>query len=118
MPGDAIESGLSAKAAEELGLLKGTAVGTSLIDAHAGALGMIGCYAHDITSNFSSRLGTQNIHNTLSCWMKRICILLFHVIFSFDLWHFNVSHDNKREKDICKRYLGTVLQCDDTWFLA
>lgn len=57
MPGDAIESGLSVKAATELGLLKDTPVGTSLIDAHAGALGMIGCYAPDISSNFSYRLG-------------------------------------------------------------
>ncbi|TGZ37627.1 FGGY carbohydrate kinase domain-containing protein [Temnothorax longispinosus] len=36
VPGDAIESGLSVKAAAELGLLKDTPVGTSLIDAHAG----------------------------------------------------------------------------------
>lgn len=59
MPGDAIEPGLSAKAATELGLLKGTPVGTSLIDAHAGGLGMIGCYAPDVSSNFSNRLGMQ-----------------------------------------------------------
>lgn len=48
------------KAAAELGLLKGTPVGTSLIDAHAGGLGMIGCYASDVSSNFSNRLGAQN----------------------------------------------------------
>lgn len=57
MPGDAIEPGLSVKAATELGLLKDTPVGTSLIDAHAGGLGMIGCYAPDISPNFSNRLG-------------------------------------------------------------
>lgn len=66
VPGDAIESGLSIKAAAELGLLKGTPVGTSLIDAHAGGLGMIGCYAPDVSSNFSNRLalicGTSTCH--------------------------------------------------------
>ncbi|XP_029174256.1 FGGY carbohydrate kinase domain-containing protein [Nylanderia fulva] len=66
VPGDAIEPGLSAKAATELGLLKGTPVGTSLIDAHAGGLGMIGCYAPDVSPNFSSRLalicGTSTCH--------------------------------------------------------
>ncbi|XP_012055305.1 PREDICTED: FGGY carbohydrate kinase domain-containing protein [Atta cephalotes] len=66
VPGDAIESGLSTKAAAELGLLKGTPVGTSLIDAHAGGLGMIGCYASDVSSNFSNRLalicGTSTCH--------------------------------------------------------
>ncbi|XP_032681948.1 FGGY carbohydrate kinase domain-containing protein [Odontomachus brunneus] len=66
MPGDAIEPGLSAKAAAELGLLENTPVGTSLIDAHAGGLGMIGCYAADISPNFSNRLalicGTSTCH--------------------------------------------------------
>lgn len=61
VPGDAIESGLSIKAAAELGLLKGTPVGTSLIDAHAGGLGMIGCYAPDVSSNFSNRLGMHEL---------------------------------------------------------
>ncbi|EZA46667.1 FGGY carbohydrate kinase domain-containing protein [Ooceraea biroi] len=66
VPGDAIEPGLSAKAAAELGLLEGTPVGTSLIDAHAGGLGMIGCYAPDVSPNFSNRLalicGTSTCH--------------------------------------------------------
>lgn len=69
-PGDAIEPGLSAKAAAELGLLEGTPVGTSLIDAHAGGLGMIGCYAPDVSRNFSNRLalicGTSTCHMVVS----------------------------------------------------
>lgn len=56
-PGDPIDQGLSTKAASELGLLKGTAVSTSLIDAHAGALGMIGCSVPGVSLNLQNRLG-------------------------------------------------------------
>ncbi|KAF3426115.1 hypothetical protein E2986_08939 [Frieseomelitta varia] len=65
-PGDPVDQGLSAKAASELGLQKGTAVGTSLIDAHAGGLGMIGCSIPGIFPNLQSRLalicGTSTCH--------------------------------------------------------
>ena len=40
--GQAIGNGLSALAAKEMGLNTGTAVGVSIIDAHAGGIGMIG----------------------------------------------------------------------------
>ncbi|XP_076283733.1 FGGY carbohydrate kinase domain-containing protein [Lasioglossum baleicum] len=65
-PGDPVDEGLSAKAASELGLLKGTAVGTSLIDAHSGGLGMIGCSIPGLTPNLQNRLalicGTSTCH--------------------------------------------------------
>lgn len=65
-PGSCVGQGLSGQAAKELGLLEGTAVGTSLIDAHAGGLGMIGCSAPGISNNLTSRLalicGTSTCH--------------------------------------------------------
>ena len=40
-PGSSLGDGLSLEAAADLGLNSGTAVGASLIDAHAGGLGKI-----------------------------------------------------------------------------
>lgn len=53
-----------------MGLLPGTPVGTSLIDAHAGGLGLIGCSAGHIKQDFQTRLslicGTSTCHMAVS----------------------------------------------------
>ena len=41
LPGEVCGGGLTDEVATELGLLPGTPVGTSLIDAHAGGMGMV-----------------------------------------------------------------------------
>lgn len=58
-PGTPLASGLCEGAAKELGLLPGTSVGASMIDAHAGGLGLIGCSAQNVSSDFNSRLGNE-----------------------------------------------------------
>ncbi|XP_049858040.1 FGGY carbohydrate kinase domain-containing protein isoform X1 [Schistocerca gregaria] len=66
-PGAPSGNGLSRRAAADLGLLPGTAVGTSMIDAHAGGLGMIGCSADGVSQDFHTRLGL--ICGTSTCHM-------------------------------------------------
>lgn len=56
-PGKPVAGGLSQQAALETGLLPGTPVGASMIDAHAGGLGLIGCSAGGISDEYHSRLG-------------------------------------------------------------
>lgn len=58
-PGSPCGDGLTVEAANELGLLPGTAVGSSMIDAHAGGLGMIGCAADSVSQELETRLGVQ-----------------------------------------------------------
>lgn len=73
-PGKPVGSGLTKLAAEELGLLPGTMVSTSLIDAHAGILGTLGCQAEDIDEDITTRMaliaGTSTCHMSLT---KSIC---------------------------------------------
>lgn len=68
-PGDKI-GGLSATAANQMGLLKGTAVACSMIDAHAGALGLIGSKTEngvqDITSKLILIAGTSTCHMSIT----------------------------------------------------
>lgn len=55
-PGSPVGKGLSQGAASETGLLAGTPVGTSMIDAHAGGLGLIGCRVDGVDPAFHTRL--------------------------------------------------------------
>ncbi|XP_003741605.1 FGGY carbohydrate kinase domain-containing protein [Galendromus occidentalis] len=61
---------LSESAAHELGLSSSTRVGHSIIDAHAGVLGMLGVFSQNVSSEISSRLciiaGTSTCHMLLS----------------------------------------------------
>ncbi|XP_077784815.1 FGGY carbohydrate kinase domain-containing protein isoform X4 [Podarcis muralis] len=74
-PGAPVGNGLTSEAAEALGLAKGTAVGASLIDAHAGGIGMIGarvqghnlpCENQPITSRAVVICGTSSCHMAIS----------------------------------------------------
>uniref|UniRef100_A0A1Q3FKT1 FGGY carbohydrate kinase domain-containing protein n=1 Tax=Culex tarsalis TaxID=7177 RepID=A0A1Q3FKT1_CULTA len=71
-PSDPISNGLSQEAATQMGLLPGTAVATSMIDAHAGALALLGCRNPDsklsdtITSKLAIICGTSSCHMSLT----------------------------------------------------
>lgn len=66
-PGQPISGGLSERAAKEFGgLLAGTAVGTSMIDAHAGATSLFGCNSGaddtntlDVKPDVTSKMGKK-----------------------------------------------------------
>ncbi|MEM7444079.1 MAG: FGGY-family carbohydrate kinase [Pseudomonadota bacterium] len=64
VPGTPIGSGLSAKAADELGLAPGTAVAASAIDAHAGAVGIVasGAKGGSTLGRLAMIMGTSNCH--------------------------------------------------------
>lgn len=66
MPGEFC-GGLTNEVAKTLGLKPGTPVATSIIDAHAGGLGMIGTHGEGIDKEMSSRLGL--ICGTSTCHM-------------------------------------------------
>jgi FGGY-family pentulose kinase len=74
--GQAIRAGLSADAARAFGLPHGIAVGASLIDAHAGGIGMLGLSIEGQTLNFDKRLaligGTSSCHMAVSEEMRKI----------------------------------------------
>lgn len=67
-PGAAIGAGLNETAAKQLNLLVGTPVAGSMIDAHAGALSMLGCHANGINAEISSKMAV--ICGTSSCHMS------------------------------------------------
>ncbi|CAH1102251.1 unnamed protein product [Psylliodes chrysocephalus] len=73
-PGTPVGNGLSQSAAAQFGLKAGTAVGASMIDAHAGGLGLIGCIADGIDPAFHTRLGTsKTIQNELLDSILHVC---------------------------------------------
>lgn len=74
-PGSPLGNGLSQEAADDMGLEPGTAVGASLIDAHAGGLGVIGadvkgfrlpCEDRPISSRMAMICGTSSCHMAIS----------------------------------------------------
>ncbi|KFB47153.1 AGAP005956-PA-like protein [Anopheles sinensis] len=69
-PGTLIEGGLSEKASRELGLRVGTAVASSMIDAHAGALALLGCHGPGDESKLTTKMaiicGTSSCHMSLT----------------------------------------------------
>lgn len=65
-PGTAIPGGLSSRAAQELGLLPGTPVATSMIDAHAGGLGLFGLARDDPASYIAIIAGSSSCHMAVS----------------------------------------------------
>uniref|UniRef100_A0A3Q4BR79 Carbohydrate kinase FGGY C-terminal domain-containing protein n=1 Tax=Mola mola TaxID=94237 RepID=A0A3Q4BR79_MOLML len=74
-PGSPLGDGLTQEAAADLGLDPGTAVGASLIDAHAGGLGVLGadvqgfdvpCDDQPITSRMAMICGTSTCHMAIS----------------------------------------------------
>ncbi|XP_074237005.1 FGGY carbohydrate kinase domain-containing protein isoform X1 [Saimiri boliviensis] len=74
-PGASLGNGLTPEAARDLGLLPGIAVAASLIDAHAGGLGVIGadvrghglvCEEQPVTSRLAVICGTSSCHMGIS----------------------------------------------------
>lgn len=68
--GEALGEGLTTAAAAELGLQAGTPVGVSIIDAHAGGLGLIGAAMDGQEADFDRRIaligGTSSCHMAVS----------------------------------------------------
>lgn len=67
-PGASVGNGLNGKAARELGLNVGTHVAGSMIDAHAGALCLLGCTAEGVDDDISTKMAL--ICGTSSCHMS------------------------------------------------
>jgi ribulose kinase len=74
MPGSFVGN-LTPQAAIELGLTPEVKVGTSLIDAHAGTLGMLGCSAPGTDNEFSTRLG-YTIPKRTNIFLNSKCSIL------------------------------------------
>lgn len=67
-PGQRLADGLTEKAARDMGLVQGTPVGVSMIDAHAGGLGVLGPRADvgDLCGRVALIAGTSTCHMAVS----------------------------------------------------
>lgn len=90
-PGDFLGT-LSKNAVKDLGLSSQTKVGASVIDAHAGVLGMLGAFAKGVSSEPTTRLcliaGTSTCHMLLS--KKEIFVngtFYMDLVYVIDLLH-------------------------------
>jgi hypothetical protein len=89
--------GLKDDVAKELGLYPGTPVATSIIDAHAGAVGMVGCIASGVSNNINNRLCKYFVN--LAVWLNNYIPNLYLLIniclsltYSFNMWNFHMSY--------------------------
>lgn len=78
-PGDRV-GGLCETAAKEMGILPGTAVACSMIDAHAGALGLIASQSTELISEATSKMIV--IAGTSTCLMS----ITEEIVFSPGIW--------------------------------
>lgn len=93
-PGAPISSGLSMQAANELGLLPGTAVGVSMIDAHAGAEALFGCSAEGVDSDVTSKLGKE--YNILACSNVKHDGPISLCYHSINMWNIQLPHESRQ----------------------
>ncbi|XP_055373287.1 FGGY carbohydrate kinase domain-containing protein isoform X2 [Condylostylus longicornis] len=135
-PGLAVGNGLSEEAARNMNLIPNTTVGASLIDAHAGALGMFGCQINksiNLENKIALICGTSTCHMSLTefpCWVKGVWgpykdvifpnfylneggqsaagALLDHIVFNHPQYKFIVSKLDENEN--IYNYLNNVLQ--------
>jgi ribulose kinase len=71
-PGHPLGTGLTRLAAQELGLVEGIPVGTSLIDAHAGGVGVLESYPREQGASVAFAMYSNYIHYKFTA----ICFVL------------------------------------------
>ncbi|XP_067642778.1 FGGY carbohydrate kinase domain-containing protein isoform X2 [Eurosta solidaginis] len=96
-PGSAVGDGLSEHAAKELSLLPGTIVGTSLIDAHAGALGMFGCRARLDADDKKLESSLDNLEGKMA------------LICGTSTCHMSLTHEPCMAHGVWGPYFGAIL---------
>jgi len=66
LPGANLQGGLSESAAKQMKLKPGISVASSMIDAHSGALSLLGCDAGDAYSSLAIICGTSSCHMSIT----------------------------------------------------